>query len=284
MPRNNKEPSFPEMLFDAFVELPAWVGPFVAALVFVGLGWLFPWVFESDGGSPLKQNINRIVVPICVKIAPWAAIGVVGIWGAALFKKIGNRQRLEKQNGIESIRELSWSEFELLLSEAFRRQSFSVEHSGGSSPDGGVDQRLRKNGELTLVQCKHWKTKQVGVKIVRELLGVITSEKANHGIVVTSGSFTKPAREFAKQNDIKLIDGDELEGMIREVQSLPRDKTQTAEPPSKTTAPASSDAQTTPACPKCGSTMKRRIARKGPNAGSKFWGCSNFPKCRGTRA
>lgn len=33
-------------------------------------------------------------------------------------------------------------------------------------------------------------------------------------------------------------------------------------------------------CPKCGATMIRRKAAKGPNAGKEFYGCSNFPKCR----
>jgi len=38
-----------------------------------------------------------------------------------------------------------------------------------------------------------------------------------------------------------------------------------------------------PSCPKCGAEMVLRTARKGQNAGSQFWGCSDFPKCRGTR-
>jgi restriction system protein len=33
-------------------------------------------------------------------------------------------------------------------------------------------------------------------------------------------------------------------------------------------------------CTKCGPDMVLREAKKGQNAGSKFWGCSNFPKCR----
>lgn len=33
-------------------------------------------------------------------------------------------------------------------------------------------------------------------------------------------------------------------------------------------------------CPKCGAVMIRRTATKGPNAGSEFYGCPNFPKCR----
>lgn len=39
-----------------------------------------------------------------------------------------------------------------------------------------------------------------------------------------------------------------------------------------------------PFCPKCGAPMKLRSARKGPDVGNQFWGCSSFPKCRGTRS
>jgi len=33
-------------------------------------------------------------------------------------------------------------------------------------------------------------------------------------------------------------------------------------------------------CPRCGSTMVIREVKKGANIGSKFYGCSTFPKCR----
>ena len=33
-------------------------------------------------------------------------------------------------------------------------------------------------------------------------------------------------------------------------------------------------------CPKCGATMVLRVAKKGEKAGKKFYGCSQFPKCR----
>ena len=35
-----------------------------------------------------------------------------------------------------------------------------------------------------------------------------------------------------------------------------------------------------PFCPKCGSKMILRTAKTGKYAGSKFWGCSSFPKCK----
>ena len=36
-----------------------------------------------------------------------------------------------------------------------------------------------------------------------------------------------------------------------------------------------------PSCPSCGSNMVKRTARKGRYAGSQFWGCSRYPRCRG---
>ena len=39
----------------------------------------------------------------------------------------------------------------------------------------------------------------------------------------------------------------------------------------------------TPTCPKCGSTMVKRVAKTGANVGNAFWGCSQYPSCRGIR-
>lgn len=39
-----------------------------------------------------------------------------------------------------------------------------------------------------------------------------------------------------------------------------------------------------PNCPKCGKAMVLRTARQGSRSGSQFYGCSSFPKCRGTLA
>ncbi|NOY80082.1 MAG: four helix bundle protein [Kiritimatiellaeota bacterium] len=38
-----------------------------------------------------------------------------------------------------------------------------------------------------------------------------------------------------------------------------------------------------PPCPECGAPMRNRTSRIGKNAGKPFWGCSNYPNCKGTR-
>lgn len=66
-------------------------------------------------------------------------------------------------------------------------------------PDGGVDLRLRKNGQVVFVQCKHWKARSVGVKVVCELFGVMAAKNVKHGIVVTYGEIPRKPESLAKR-------------------------------------------------------------------------------------
>ena len=36
-------------------------------------------------------------------------------------------------------------------------------------------------------------------------------------------------------------------------------------------------------CPKCGAVMRKRQAKRGPNGGGYFYGCSRYPRCNGIR-
>ena len=63
-----------------------------------------------------------------------------------------------------------------------------------------------------------------------------------------------------------------------------------AEKPAASISPVNNTAQQTaasnstapPVCPRCGSPLVLRTAKKGENAGNQFYGCSSFPKCRYT--
>jgi len=48
-------------------------------------------------------------------------------------------------------------------------------------------------------------------------------------------------------------------------------------------APTVSTHESAPSCPKCSATMTLRRAKRGTNAGSQFWGCPHYPRCKGTR-
>ena len=42
-------------------------------------------------------------------------------------------------------------------------------------------------------------------------------------------------------------------------------------------------AHSTPNCPVCSNQMVKRQASRGANKGQSFWGCSQYPTCKGTR-
>jgi restriction system protein len=95
--------------------------------------------------------------------------------------------------------------------------------------------------------------------------------------VMTSGTFTQDATEFASGRNVRLIAGDELRELVREARGAkpsPTVAANTAAAPSTSTA----------GCPVCGSPMMRRQAKRGANAGGHFYGCSRYPACKGTRA
>jgi restriction system protein len=96
---------------------------------------------------------------------------------------------------------------------------------------------------------------------------------------VTSGKFTGDAVDFARTSGIRLVDGEELLLMIRAVQRKPQGPLASAAVASA--VPVAAPDALTPACPKCGCAMVIRTAHKGPNAGSRFWGCPSYPRCRG---
>jgi restriction system protein len=176
-----------------------------------------------------------------------------------------------RANPKPAITSMSWRDFEKLVGEVFRRQGFTVSGFGGQGPDGGVDLGLTKNGQRFLVQCKHWRKRQVGVTVVRELNGVVSAQGAHGGFVVTGGEFSREAREFANACDIKLIDGPALGELIGDM-------------PSKNSAGEAGVAvvaASAPACPRCGLSMVERKAKQGKFVGKPFWGCQQYPKCSG---
>ncbi len=241
-------------LLEEVADAPWWVGIVVAVMVYIGMRYVLPALV------PVAQGLSQLA---------WA-FGSLFVLAAivSVVRQQFRKRLLDQQTSLESIRVLSWQDFEMLIGEAFRRDGYTVEECGGSAPDGGIDLILRKDGKKAVVQCKHWRAMQVGVKPVRELYGIMTAEGADEAIIVSSGEYTQEARAFSDGEPIQLIDGETLIGMIRSVHPAP---------------PIAARVVSDPICPKCARTMVRRTARTGANTGQAFWGCSAYPQCRGTR-
>jgi len=239
---------------DNLVLAPWWVSAALALLVFIMLLSVLP---ATIANGALVLGITFMLLMISTLSA---------------FRSLRTKSLLGAQTSVDSLRDLSWKRFEDVLAEAYRRQGYQVKEMLGSGADGGVDLLLRKDANLVVVQCKRWKGKPVPVQVVRELYGVMIDQRASAAKVVATTSFTADAVAFAKGKPIELIDSNALLRLVRDVQTTSR----------MTISPDEPD-HLTPNCPSCNTPMVMREARRGAYAGQKFWGCTNYPKCRGTR-
>jgi restriction system protein len=166
---------------------------------------------------------------------------------------------------VKLIQELEWRKFEELSVAYYREKGIKAETTPLGA-DGGIDIKLYQDdsGKLTtIIQCKSWAS-QVGVKQVREFLGVMTHEKIAKGFYMTSSGYTNDAIEMAKSNQITLINGEMLLMMIQRLSPTSQERL---------LALATSGDYKTPTCPSCGIKMVKRPSKKGD-----FWGCLNYPK------
>lgn len=164
---------------------------------------------------------------------------------------------------------LEWKRFEEVCAGLFKRLGFETKLATCGA-DGGIDihlYRARSDQPVAIVQCKAW-TKKVGVNVIRELRGVMTSERVAEGIFVTKSTYSDEAMTFAKANQIDLMDGDKVLNAILKL---------TEEQQTSLLRLATAGDYTTPTCASCGVKM---IARKPKLGGKPFWGCVNYPRCK----
>lgn len=216
-------------------------------------------------------------------LATFAAITLLIPAPFSALNTYRRRKLLDTQSGLESIRSLSWKQFEELVAEAYRRKGFKVRENHRGGADGGVDVKLERDGQLHLVQCKQWKARKIGVSVIREMYGVMVSEGAASVSVITSGTFTNEAKRFATGKPIDLIDGTRLALLIRDIRSI-LGKSLAVEAPPVAPEVGPSTLIRSLNCPRCGNKLVTRMARRGANPGRQFVGCSSFPKCRYTQA
>ena len=165
-------------------------------------------------------------------------------------------------------RELDWFQFEKIVALIYRKLDYQVERRGGAHADGGLDLVLRRDDQTKGVQCKHWKTWQVGVKSVREFLGALKDAQLHEGIFVSLGNFTSDAAALASRQGIRLVDARDLADLVEQA-GIRSD-------------PEFLDALSDPRkyCPKCERELILRTATRGQNLGGQFWGCSAYPRCK----
>lgn len=113
---------------------------------------------------------------------------------------------------------MSETEFEDLCCRLLQKMGFffvktSMSADGGTEFIATCDKPMFKGKYV--FQCKDNKD-MVRLAVVRELCSIVSDEKANKGVLITTGSFSYSAINFAGHNNIELIDGNAFHALLKE--------------------------------------------------------------------
>lgn len=266
--------------FEELISLPWRVSAAMAVMLFVVLHWVIPAQLP-DGA------LSGALRPMLAMLS-WIALGALGLASmlgalrARLMAAQAARKAEEKARRaapavvhdpapaawtLEALRQLEWKRIEQLCAAYYEAAGFRTEMQA-SGPDGGIDVKLYKSDPdhpLAIVQCKAWNS-QVGVKEVRELLGVMAHVKVGRGIFVSTGGYTQEALAFGAANPIQLLDG---QGLVDKLLGLP------AQHRAMLLKTSFAGDYRTPTCPSCGVKLRQRSGKRGA-----FWGCTGYPRCK----
>ena len=125
---------------------------------------------------------------------------------------------------IEIITSMSSDGFERLIQRVLRESGFTQVEVTGKTGDGGIDGKgiFKIAGLISfnvLFQCKKWKKNSITAGEIRDFRGALQG-RADKGLFVTTGSFTRDAIKEASRDGatpIDLLDGDSLTNKIKEL-------------------------------------------------------------------
>jgi restriction system protein len=118
-----------------------------------------------------------------------------------------------RDKSVATVSLLNPKQFEMAVSAGFRGRGFEIaEYSG--APNSGVDLVLSRGADTYLVRCEPWRAQPIGQEVIRQLAAVITRDGAHGGYVVSSGRYSREARELAARCGIQLIDEKNVDEIV----------------------------------------------------------------------
>jgi restriction system protein len=176
---------------------------------------------------------------------------------------------LQRLSTLDGLRSLEPDQFQYFIWHLFDRIGFVIDKTPMSA-DGGVDGFATRNGHRFALQIKRYKG-AIGSPQLRDFFGAMQHAKVLGGIIITTSNFTVPAVAFADKKPIILVTGEMLIDLIESAPLGPGSL------PLVLTRSLSGDP--TPLCPQCDAPMRVVSWKR-----RKFWGCSNYPRCKHTKS
>lgn len=136
-------------------------------------------------------------------------------------EEVGDRANWQDEL-LEVVKSIQPEAFERLCQRLLRESGFIQVEITGRTGDGGIDGKgvVKIGGLLSfhvIFQCKRYKG-SVGAAVVRDFRGAMVG-RADKGLIISTGTFTRDARAEAQRDGaspIDLIDGQELAGKLKQ--------------------------------------------------------------------
>jgi len=121
---------------------------------------------------------------------------------------------------IQYLKNLAPRDFECIVERLYHALGYETQLTP-QTRDGGKDviASITMHGgiERILIECKKYTEEPIRINLLRELLGMVSHENVNKGIIVTTTEFTKDSTLFAESDSrLGLVDGDKLVRMLNE--------------------------------------------------------------------
>lgn len=124
-------------------------------------------------------------------------------------------------HGVGGLVDISPREFEEFVDYLYGLMGYKTELTP-DGPDDGIDVFAEKGGVRFGIQAKHYKDGHtVGSPDIHKLHGSCAHKRCSEGICITNSRFTERAFTAAKACKIQLIDGEDLDRLIKLYNPLP---------------------------------------------------------------
>jgi restriction system protein len=165
-----------------------------------------PW-WVSGGIAAAFVVLARLVLPPqWFIVGAAAAIPFIAIAAMAGWRQLGTPGEARVGATVARLRAMSWPELAGAVAEAWKRDG----HEVVAIDEPGADFEVAKAGRRGLIAARRWKAARLGIEPLRELQATRERREVRDCWCLVTGEVSEPARRFAGQHRIVLVEGVEL--------------------------------------------------------------------------
>ena len=176
------------------------------------LDWLLHRPARRVAATAIFLGTVLVVFALRADVSQWLAFALGAVIPISLWIAWNGPHLYREPPRLEYFLAMTPSEFEHAVAQLIVPLGYRDVRVVGGAADLGVDVLCRdRRGRKVAVQVKRYQpSNTVSSSAVQTFMGGMVAHSADRGIIVTTSTFTGPARQLAHDHNIVLIDGTEL--------------------------------------------------------------------------